>query len=161
VLIPEIHTGYEVLVNMGGNSYRQSLGYHIADMLLHLPEMDWNDHFKKSDAELEAQEKAHVASWESKRNPHAQPSHELAAYEATYGNPAYGNVMVSLESDHLEFQFHDTPSPLDHFQYDTFLVHLGDDHDEPTRLTFDQNADGTISGFEFAGAHFSREPSAR
>ena len=157
VLIPEIHTGYEILVNMGGNSYRQSLGYHIADMLLHLPETDWNDHFKKSDADLEAQEKAQIASWESKRNPNAQPSHELTAYAATYVNSAYGNVIVSLESDHLEFQFHGTPSSLDHFQYDTFVAHLAGNEDEPTRVTFDQNADGIISGFEFAGSHFSRQ----
>lgn len=157
VLIPEIHTGYEVLVNIGGNSYRQSLGYHIADMLLHLPEIDWDDHFKKSDADLQAQEKAQIASWESKRNPNTKPSHELTAYAATYVNPAYGNVIVSSDKDHLEFEFHGTRSPLEHFQYDTFVVHLGEDEDEPTRLTFDQNADGIISGFEFAGSQFSRQ----
>ena len=157
VLIPEIHTGYEVLVNMGGNSYRQSLGYHVADMLLHLPEEDWNGHFKKSDAEAEAEEKAQITSWESKRDPNAHPSHKLTAYAATYTNPAYGDAVVSLESGHLEFQFHGTPSPLEAFQYDTFLAHLGGNEDGPTRLTFDQNADGIISGFEFAGAHFSRQ----
>lgn len=157
VLIPEIHTGYEVLVNIGGNSYRQALGYHIADMLLHLPERDWSDHFRKSDAELQAQEKQQTASWLSKRNPNAPASHELTAYAATYTNPAYGDVVVSVESGQLQFKFHGTPSPLEHFQYDTFITHLGHDQEDPTRLTFDQSADGTISGFHFAGAHFSRQ----
>ncbi len=157
VLIPEIHTGFEVLVNMGGNSYRQSLGYHIADMLLHLPEKDWNDHFKKNDAEFKAQEEAQVASWKAKRNPKAKPSHELTAYAAAYTNPAYGGAVVSLQSGQLQLQFHGTPSPLQHFQYDTFLAHLSENQDEPTRLTFDQDADGIISGLELAGAHFSRQ----
>ena len=157
VLIPEIHTGYEVLVNMGGNSYQQSLGYHIADMLLHLPEQDWNAHFKRSDAELEAQEKAQTAAWQAKRNPNAPPSHELAAYAATYTNGAYGDVTISVQNKHLAFAFRGAPAPLEHFQYDTFVTHLEEDEDTPTRVTFDQNADGLISGFDFAGAHFARQ----
>ena len=157
VLIPEIHTGYEVLVNMGGNSYRQSLGYHIADMLLHLPEQDWNAHFKKSDSDLQAEEKAQIAAWKSKRNPKAPPSHELTAYAATYVSPAYGDAIISLESDHLELRFRGTPSPLEPFQYDTFVTHLDWNNDEPTRLRFDQNTNGIISGLEFAGAHFARQ----
>jgi CubicO group peptidase (beta-lactamase class C family) len=158
VLIPEIHTGYVVLVNMGGNSYRQSLGYHIADMLLHLPEQDWNAKFKQSDADLEAEEKEQTAKWQSKRNPNAHPSHELPAYAASYINPAYGDVVISVAADHLDFRFHDRSSALMPFQYDTFVTHLRDDEDLGlTRLTFDQNADGEISGFEFAGAHFARQ----
>ena len=155
VLIPEIHTGFEVLVNMGGNSYRQALGYHIAEMLLKLPEQNWDAYFKKDDADAEAEEKAHVASWESKRQPNTQPSHEVAAYAATYTNPAYGDAVVSLTNGQLEFRFHGNPKPLEHFQYDTFLTHLGEDGDDPTRVTFGQNADGAISGLDFAGAHFS------
>lgn len=157
VLIPEIHTGYEVLVNMGGNSYRQSLGYHMADMLLHLPEQDWNAHFKKSDSDLQAEEKAQIAAWESKRNPKAPPSHELTAYAATYVNPAFGNAVISLESGHLELRFRGTPSPLQPFQYDTFVTHLNGNNDEPTRLMFDGNPNGIISGFDFVGAHFARQ----
>ena len=157
VLIPEIHTGYEVLVNLGGNSYRQALGYHIADVLLHLPEHDWSTHFKKNDAEIHEEEKAQIASWESKRNADKHPSHDLNAYAATYGNPAYGDVAISMEDGHLTLRFHDTPSPLEYFQYDTFLVHFDQSEGESTRLTFAQDADGDISGFEFAGAHFQRK----
>ena len=157
VLIPEIHTGYEVLVNMGGNSYRQALGYHIADMLLHLPNQDWSAHFKKSDADLHAEEKAQVASWESKRNPNTHPSHELSAYVAGYENPAYGDAAISMEDGRLTLHFHDTPSPLEYFQYDTFLARLDRRDEEPTRINFDQDAEGNISGFELAGAHFHRQ----
>jgi CubicO group peptidase (beta-lactamase class C family) len=157
VLIPEIHTGYEVLVNMGGDSYRQALGYHIADMLLHLPEQDWSAHFKASDAELQKEEKTQIASWESKRNPNTHPSHDLSAYVADYENDLYGDAEVSMEDGHLALRFHATTSPLEYFQYDTFLTRFDRSEGEPTRLTFAQNADGNISGFELAGAHFQRQ----
>lgn len=92
VLIPEIHTGYEVLVNVGGSSYRQALGYHIADMLLHLPEQDWSAHFKQNDTEAHEQEQAQIAKWESRRNRDTHPSHDLSAYAAAYENLAYGQA---------------------------------------------------------------------
>ncbi len=156
VLIPEINTGYEVLVNLGGVSYRQALGYHIADVLLHLPEQDWSAHFKANDAKMEAEEKADTTSWESKRNSNTQPSHDLNAYVGTFDNPAYGNADISMDNGHLSLRFHDVTSPLDYFQYDTFLAHLDSKDSEPIRLTFSQDADGNISGFDFAGIEFQR-----
>ena len=157
VLIPEIHAGYEVLVNMGGNSYRQAVGYHIADVLLHLPEEDWSAHFKAGDAEALAEEKAQVASWQSQRNPNANPSHDLAAYAAPYQNDLYGNAVISSEDGHLALDFHAVTSPLEHFQYDTFLARFDPRQGDPSRLTFSQDADGNISGFELSGAHFQRQ----
>jgi CubicO group peptidase (beta-lactamase class C family) len=157
VLIPEIHTGYEVLVNKGGDSYRQALGYHIADVLLHLPEKDWNAYFKKSDADLEGMEKKQTTGWQSKRNPDAHASHELAAYAATYDNPAYGDVQVKADGDHLTFTFHDVTSPLEHFQYDTFLVRMRPEEESQSRITFNQDADGNISSFDMGGNHFQRQ----
>ena len=156
VLIPEIHTGYEVLVNMGGDSYRQALGYHIADVLLHLPERDWSAHFKANDMKMQAEEKAQVASWLAKRNPNTHPSHDLSAYTATYTNPAYGDAGISTQDRHLTLRFHGTTSALAYFQYDTFLAHLGTDEGEPTPVTFAQDSDGNISGFDLAGIHFQR-----
>ena len=163
VLIPEIHTGYEVLVNVGGNSYRQALGYHIADMLLHLPEQDWSAHFKKLDDQAQAEEKAQITSWQSKRNPNTHPSHAFNAYVSAYENPLYGGAEISMQDGHLSLSFHGTTLPLEHFQYDTFLTYFDGGRSDPTRLTFAQDPDGNISGFEFDGAHFKRQkgPSAK
>lgn len=157
VLIPEIHTGYEVLVNVGGNSYRQALGYHIADVLLHLPEQDWSANFKANDDKFEAMEKAQIASWEAKRNPNTKPSHDLSAYTGTFANPAYGNAEISVKNGNLSLRFHEMTSHLSHFQYDTFIAQFGEREKEPVRLTFAQDAAGNISEVEFAGAHFRRQ----
>ncbi len=156
VLIPEIHTGYEVLINLGGGSYRQMLGYHIADMLLHLPEKDWSASFKASDVKMAEEEKAQLASWESKRNPNTHPSHDLNAYAGTFYNPVYGDANILSENGHLALRFHDTTSPLNYFQYDTFLAHLDPGEGEPTRLMFSQDEAGNISEFVLAGIHFRR-----
>jgi CubicO group peptidase (beta-lactamase class C family) len=156
VLIPEIHSGYEVLVNIGGDSYRQALGYHIADVLLQLPEQDWSAYFKTNDKKFMAEEKADIASWESKRNPNTHPSHELNDYVGAYSDPAYGDVNISMQDGHLALRFHGVTSSLEYFQYETFLVRFEPDHDEPTRITFSQNEDGSISKLEFASIHFTR-----
>ncbi len=156
VLIPEIHTGYEILVNKGGDSYRQTLGYHVADLLLHLPEQDWSAHFKANDTEAEKERKAQRASWQAKRNPNTHPSHELNAYVGDYHDPLYGDASVALDGGHLTLSFHGSSAALEHFQYDTFLTKLSGSGDS-TRLTFSQDANGDISACDFSGARFQRQ----
>ena len=141
---------------MGGNSYRQALGYHIADVLLHLPQDDWSAHFKKNDAELEAEEKRETTAWEAKRVRGTHPSHDLGAYAATYSNQVDGKAAVTSGNGHLTLIFHGHTTTLEHFEYDTFLVPSERHEDVPSRLTFHTNADGEISGLDFAGAHFER-----
>ena len=88
VLIPEIHTGYFAVINMG-TLYRQVLSNQIADQLLHLPDAGWSERFKTMRVELKAEEKAGEA-WQSKRAPGTHPSRDLSAYAGQYQNPAYG-----------------------------------------------------------------------
>lgn len=154
VLIPELHTGYAVLVNLGsgGVTYRQVLGYHIADLLLHLPQVDWSAHFRKLKADFAAEARKHEESWESKQHSHTHPSRELAAYAGTYQNPVYGKANISLHSEHLVFRFYSLMSTLKHFQYDTFIADL----EGKRRLTFTLDADGNLASFDVLGITFKR-----
>lgn len=156
VLIPEIHTGYFVSINLS-SSYRQALSYEIADRLLHLPEYDWSAHFHKLEADLKTEEKA-GESWQSKRLPGTHPSRELAAYAGKYRNPAYGEAQVAAQKDGLAFHFHDFSSDLQHWQYDTFVASLDD---SKTRLTFCLDANGNVAGFTMDGIRFDREPAPK
>jgi len=99
VLIPEIHTGYFAVINMG-SLYRQVLSYQIADRLLHLSDAAWSERFKKLSAELRAEEKAGEA-WQLKRAPGTHPSRELSAYAGQYQNPAYGNAEIGFQKGKL------------------------------------------------------------
>ena len=151
VLIPEIHTAYFVVINLG-SFYRQVLSYQIADRLLNLPDAGWDAHFKKLEADLKAEEKEQGDAWESKRTPATHPSRELSAYVGTYQNALYGDAEVVMENQKLSLRFHSIKSDLDHFQYDTFVVKFG----EKTRLSFCLDKDGTVAAFTVNGMEFKR-----
>jgi CubicO group peptidase (beta-lactamase class C family) len=150
VLIPEIHTGYFVVINMT-SFYRQVLSNHIPDQLLHLPDGHWDEYFKKMNATVEAEEKASEA-WQSKGTPGTHPSRDLAAYTGQYGNPAYGTVQIALQNGKLMLHFHSIDSDLVHYQYDTFVVHFGG----KTRLTFCLDQNGNPAEFTVHGIRFQR-----
>jgi CubicO group peptidase (beta-lactamase class C family) len=150
VLIPEMRTGYFVVINLG-SSYRQALSYYMADRLLNLQDAGWSEHFKKLEASLIAEEKS-SQSWESKRTSGTHLSRELPAYAGTYVNPAYGPVEIKLEGGKLMFRFHSRDSALDHFQYDTFVTEL----ESKTRVTFCLDEDGNVVSLRFHGIDFKR-----
>lgn len=154
VLIPEIRTGYFVVINMG-SLYRQVLSYQIADRLLHLPDAGWSARFKKMHEELRAQEKAGEA-WQSKRVPGTHPSKDLSAYAGKYQNSLYGEAEVGVENGKLALHLQSVNSDLEHFHYDTFTAKLR----RPTRLTFDLDADGNVSEFTVMGISFKRSAAA-
>ena len=151
VQIPEIHTGYFVVVNLS-SLYRQVLSYEIADRLLGLPDAGWDAHFKKLEAESEAEGKSRGEAWESKRTPGTHPSRDLSAYVGTYRNAEYGDAEIAMENQKLALHFHSIKSDLDHFQYDTFVVKFGG----KTRLTFCLDNDGNVSTFTVSGLEFKR-----
>jgi CubicO group peptidase (beta-lactamase class C family) len=156
-LVPELDTGYVVLINMGGGYARQVIGYHIADSLLNLSETDWTAHFRKLTADLAAQRKRAIESWQSKQIPGTHPSHDLAAYAGTYESKLYGEARISLENGRLVLHFHSFDSALDHFQYDTFVVSIPD----LARVTFVTGADGSVAKFMFGGITFRRAGAGR
>ena len=154
VLIPDLDTGYVVLVNLG-NMYRQVLSYHIADELLGLPPSDWSAHYRKLRAELETERQKQIASWESKRKPGTHPTLPLFAYAGTYNNRLYGHAQITVDAGKLVLHFHSFTAPLEHYQYDTFITNLG--LDGKNRLTFAVDADGNAAQFTVAGIKFRRE----
>jgi CubicO group peptidase (beta-lactamase class C family) len=151
VLIPEIHTAYFVVINLG-SSYRQVLSYQIADRLLGLPDAGWDAHFKKLEADFKEEEKSQETSWESKKTPATHPSRGLAAYVGTYTNSEYGEAEIVSENQKLALHFHSIKTDLDHFQYDTFVVKFGG----KTRLTFCLDKDGDVASFTVDHLEFKR-----
>ncbi len=156
VLIPEIQTGYFLVIN-STSLCRQVLCYQIADKLLNLPDGDWSGHFHKLATDQKAEEEK-ARAWESARTPGTHPSHDLSAYAGQFGNPAYDRADISLESGKLVLHFHSAASDLEHFQYDTFVTRLGSG--DKTRLTFYLNDRGEVEKFVFAGIAFERISSA-
>jgi CubicO group peptidase (beta-lactamase class C family) len=155
VLIPELDTGYFVVINLS-SSFRQALSYYMADHLLNLPDAGWSDHFKTLEAKLIAEQES-SQSWESKKAPGTHPSRELSAYAGTYLNPAYGPVEIEFKDGKLTFRFHSKDLALGHFEYDTFVADL----ERKTRVTFCLDADGNIASLRFDGIDFKRAAAPR
>lgn len=153
VLIPEIHTGYFLVVNSTSLG-RQVLGYQIADKLLNLPDGNWNARFHKMQNDQRAEAKA-AQAWQTERKSDTHPSHDLSAYAGHFQNPAYGNAEISFDSAKLTLHFHSVPSDLEHFQYDTFVTRMGSGG--KTRLTFYTNERGEVDKFVVSGISFERE----
>jgi len=155
VLIPEIHTGYFVVINKG-SLYRQVLSNQIADQLLQLPDAGWSARFHKMEADLTGPGRGSQA-WESKRTPGTHPSRDLSAYAGKYHNETYGDSEVVMQDGKLKFHFYSINTDLDHFQYDTFVTMSG----QKTRLTFCLDQDGNVAEFTFRGMDFKRIDTAK
>lgn len=154
-LIPEAHTGFVILSNLDHNPVREGLGYHLIDQFLQLPEQDWVGHFAKIGEQFAAAEKKSAAAWEGKAKTDTHPSRELAAYAGTYRNEAYGHVTISTTGDRLAFQYHSFQSAMTHYQYDTFVINLGEQGGK-SRVTFELDKDGIVSKLTAMGMEFER-----
>ncbi|HKW87944.1 MAG TPA: serine hydrolase [Candidatus Acidoferrales bacterium] len=155
VLIPEVHTGFVILSNLDHNPVREGLGYHLIDQFLQLPEEDWIGRFAKIGEKFKAAGKKADAAWDGKQHANALPSRELSGYAGTYRDDAYGDATVTVEGDHLAFQYHSFQSAMTHYQCDTFVISLGE-REGKTRVTFDLDADGNVNGLTTLGTEFKR-----
>ncbi|MGH9829942.1 MAG: serine hydrolase, partial [Blastocatellia bacterium] len=155
VLIPEVHTGFVILANLDHTPVREGLAYHLIDQSLNLQTEDWITHFDGVAKGFAAAEEKQTTEEEKKQHADTHPSRELAAYAGTYRNRAYGDVAVSLEGDHLAFQFHTFRSALTHFQYDTFVANIGGLGGK-TRVTFYLDGDGGVTKLSAEGLEFDR-----
>ena len=153
VLIPEVRTGFVILANLDHTPVRAGLAYHLIDQFLGLPAEDWIGHFAKVAKGMNNAEEKATEERGQKRHKGTHPSRGLAAYAGTYRNRGYGDAVVSLEGNHLAFQFHTFQSALTHFQYDTFEANLGGGK---TRVTFYLNADGNVAKLSAEGMQFRR-----
>ncbi|HLJ41171.1 MAG TPA: serine hydrolase, partial [Candidatus Acidoferrales bacterium] len=155
VLIPEIHTGFVIFANLDHTPVREGLAYHLIDQFLGLPAEDWIAHFDGVAKGFAAAEKRQTQEEEKKEHADTHPSRELAAYAGTYRNRAYGDVVVSVEGDHLAFQFYTFKAALTHFQYDTFVADLAGLGGK-TRVTFYLDGDGDVTKLSAEGLNFKR-----
>jgi hypothetical protein len=121
-----------------------AISYNIYERLLGLDETPWTARA------LETRLKAKKAGTESRakagadRVPNTKPSHALADYAASYENPAYGILKVTLENGGLQMDFHKMKFPLSHFHYDRFDTPDDESIGERFSINFQTNPQGDI-----------------
>jgi CubicO group peptidase (beta-lactamase class C family) len=96
------------------------ISYNVYERLLGMDQTPW------SQRQLQQRLANKKAATESRtkagadRVPNTKPSHALGDYVAEYENPAYGILKIGLQSDQLQFGFHEFHFPMSHFHYDRF-----------------------------------------
>ena len=96
------------------------VSYDVYERLLGMDQTPWSQRrlqqrLAGKKAGTEARSKAGAD-----RIPSTKPSHALADYVGDYENPAYGILKIALNSDTLQFGFHEFQFPMSHFHYDRF-----------------------------------------
>ena len=74
----------------------------------------------------------------------------MAAYAGNYDHPAYGTARVTLERGQLAWTWNRFGGPLEHFHYDTFVLH--DELLQEPFVQFVLDTDGKVAVMKVAGA---------
>jgi CubicO group peptidase (beta-lactamase class C family) len=120
-ILPKDSLGIIVLTNTAqGSPMANAAVWGIVDRLLNLDQSPWTNKIK---AELTKQDNKtwrELDSLKALKVNDTKPSHGLVDYVGTYENKAYGNLIISLDGDHLRMKHRIWDEALQHFHYDQF-----------------------------------------
>lgn len=93
---------------------------YVADNLLNMNVIDWNERYKKERNDAQFEEKEAKKEHNSTRKIGAMMSHGIDYYTGVYEHPAYGTLQI-FKTDHgLRGVFHNRQFDMNHFHYDYF-----------------------------------------
>jgi len=125
MMIPDQKIGVVVLTNQESGAAFQSIGLRVLDYYLKAPPFDWLAGYTTRMARVDSMMAAENRATAAARDSASRPSLPLARYAATYEDPWYGTITVSMGGSGLVMQFDKSPDlvgDMEHWQYDTWLV---------------------------------------
>ncbi len=168
--LPDDHVGAVVLCNMEATQLREVLTYHIYDLLLGLPPVDWNQrNLARYKAGKAAEEEARKKNYVPRRQG-TQFSHPIDEYVGEYAHPAYGTFTIERAGDatSLKISFHGMSSTAQHWHYDIWRTpHNPLDLLEETEIMFQTDWQGNIASLSSSmeptvkDIVFTRQPERR
>jgi CubicO group peptidase (beta-lactamase class C family) len=122
-LIPAEKIGVVVLANMDGTALNTTIAYRVADLLLGLEPVDWNDRLHKEHLEVKAGfEKSKEKSTAERKEGHP-PAHPLEDYAGVYRHLGYGEVELSMVDGKLKAVFNNMEFQVEPYNYEFFEFH--------------------------------------
>jgi CubicO group peptidase (beta-lactamase class C family) len=121
-LVPNRKLGLVILNNLHGSQMNLAVSNQLVDLLLGLPQRNWNELIMGQVRKSEAAAAAKLRDREAKRRLGTKPSRPLVDYTGTYQDPAYGSATVTLVNSTLMWEWSTFKAELNHFQDDTFTV---------------------------------------
>jgi CubicO group peptidase (beta-lactamase class C family) len=159
-LVPDSHFGIYIFGNLDHAELRHALLYKAIDLWCFQDNgRDWNGEIFPLYTRINDSIKNAGQEERKNRIPGTQPSHPLPAYTGRFESPEVTIATIRLQDGQLvidlpnEFQL-----VLSHWQYETFEAANNRWWFGTSRVKFEQNVDGVISGFNWAGMHFTRRP---
>jgi CubicO group peptidase (beta-lactamase class C family) len=174
VLVPEEKLGIIILTN-ANSSVPWGWGHDVLNVLLkgdkQTPMIDFLLEQKREEPAEQTRKEAELMA---SRIPEAPASKTLAAYAGSYSDAMYGDVLVSMQDDTLQFEFEPTPlfqGTLEHWHFDTFRLHWGTQMMLPKGMAqFTLNMKGQVESldfdvpnpdFDFTELHFIKQSAER
>lgn len=143
MLFPEENMGMVVLSNMNGTPVPNILCYNIADRLLEIQPVNWNEQLKQEIADVKAAMEQNKEKSADERIPNTHPSHELDAYTGDFAHPGYGTLSVEKQDDALRIRYNGFSFALQHYHYDVFDAYI-ERFDLHMKVLFSSNLKGDI-----------------
>lgn len=150
LLVPDEKLGITVLTNQEEGGAFQAIAYHILDHYLGLSPTDWIRAYAETTRARHEKDNAAEARALAVRVPGTSPSLPLAGYARAYNDPWYGQASVAVAGDRLALRFGGTPDmqgTLEHFHYNTFIVHWADNTIPDAFVDFEIGTNGKVAGF--------------
>jgi len=117
---PSDSIGIIVLSNQNGSAVPGIVRNTIADRLLGLNKIDWNQRANDAQAKAKVAAKDAEKKITSTKKQGTKPSHKLTDYEGLFNNPGYGTIEIFSKADSLFFRSRNGDAFLRHYHYDAF-----------------------------------------
>jgi len=144
-LYPRDSLGIVVLTNMNGTGLPGVVRNYVADQLLGLPTVDWNDRQMGALKKILKANEAKSEETSGTRVKGTKPSHPMSAYVGKYKNEAYGTIEIKPSGDTLAGKFNNLELKISHFHYDVFTSILDENR---TNFAMTSNLRGEIEALE-------------
>ena len=143
-MFPNESVGIIILSN-GESLLPVALCKQIADIMLNLPERDWNKYTLEKYNEAINRYEMNLANQDREENSGMPPAHDLKEYTGLYNHPAYGSFEIILGESGLIAKRKSSEYILKHVNYDVFRSETG--ATRGTRVQFFSNLKGEIDRF--------------
>jgi CubicO group peptidase (beta-lactamase class C family) len=145
LLLPGRRAGVVALCNRQGVPVPWLACFHVADLLLGLRPLPWNERLLKNAAEQKARARKEKRMKRRPARLRAPLPQSLKAYAGVYEHPGYGRVTVALERKALAFSHYNIRGRAEHLYLDTFQI--PDEYWGPLRVVFGRDGEGRLDRF--------------
>lgn len=157
MLVPDEKLGLVALTNQNPSNVDEAIMFRVLDEYLGGSVTDWGKVMLDSMTALRRRDDEAIRKAEAARVPNTHPSLPLAQYAGTYADSAYGTAVVEERGGTLALRVGILNGTLEHWHFDTFVVHWNTPTKDRALVTFELNARGQATKIILPGlAEFQR-----